>query len=300
MRIGEFEINEPLPELRNIRAVAMLRPWIDVGRVGTLALRKLEQHFGAKELGRLARPGNFFDFTRYRPRLRIVEGRRVFTTPNSVVHYAHDDENDQDYLFMHLREPHAIGEDYADAIVTLLRHFDVTEYCRIGGFYDSVPHTRPILVTGTLGEEQEEQAKGLISVRKNTYQGPTSIVNLVAEVLTQVEVPTSSLMSHLPQYVQLDEDHMGASRLLEVLSAVYGFPAALADRSRGEQQYKDISRAVESNSEVQTLIAQLEKYYDRVLAGSQPAEDVAFSPDVEKFLSEMGERLDREQEGRDD
>jgi hypothetical protein len=300
MRIGEFEINEPLPELRNIRAVAMLRPWIDVGRVGTLALRKLEQHFEAKELGRLARPGNFFDFTRYRPRLRIVEGRRVFTTPNSVVHYAHDDENDQDYLFMHLREPHAIGEDYADAIVTLLRHFDVTEYCRIGGFYDSVPHTRPILVTGTLGEEQEEQAKGLISVRKNTYQGPTSIVNLVAEVLTQMEVPTSSLMSHLPQYVQLDEDHMGASRLLEVLSAVYGFPAALADRTRGEQQYKDISRAVENNSEVQTLIAQLEKYYDRVLAGSQPAEDTAFSPDVEKFLSEMGERLDREQEGRDD
>jgi len=300
MRISEFEIKEPVPELRNIRAIAMLRPWIDVGRVGTLALRKLEQHFEAKELGRLTRPGNFFDFTRYRPRLRIIEGSRVFTTPNSVIHYAHDGENDQDYLFLHLREPHAVGEDYADAIVTLLRHFDVTEYCRIGGFYDSVPHTRPILVTGALSEEQEEQAKGLISVRKNTYQGPTSIVNLVAEVLTQVEVPTSSLMGHLPQYVQLDEDHMGASRLLEVLSAVYGFPSALADSTRGEQQYKDISRAVENNSEVKTLISQLEKYYDRVLAGSQPAEDVSFSPDVEKFLSEMGDRLNPEQDGRDD
>ena len=224
MRVGAFELTEPVPELHNTRAIAMLRPWIDVGRAGTLVLNRLEQALSAKELGRLARPGTFFDFTRYRPRVRVVEGRRVFTTPNTIVHYAHDDDNDRDYMFLHLREPHAMGEDYADAVVTLLRHFDVTEYCRIGGMYDSVPHTRPLLVTGTLNEEQAQTAAGLISPRRNTYQGPTSIVNLVNEALLQLELDTPSLMAHLPQYVQLDEDHMGASRLMEVLCAVYDFP----------------------------------------------------------------------------
>ena len=291
MRIGQFEIAEPVPELHNTCVIAMLRPWIDVGRVGTLTLTRLERHLGATELGRLARPGNFFDFTRYRPRLRIVEGRRVFTTPNSVVNYAHDDESDRDYMFLHLREPHAMGEDYTDAIVTLLRHFDVGEHCRIGGMYDRVPHTRPLLVTGTLGEEQSEKAKGLVSTRKNTYQGPTSIVNLVNEALTQMEIPTASLMVHLPQYVQLDEDHLGAARLTEVLCAVYGFPSSLADPNRGQQQYLDMGRAVESNPEVRNLIQQLETYYDRVLAAPIPEDDVSFSPEMEKFLKEMGDRL---------
>ncbi len=292
MLIGEFEVVEPVPELKNTCAISMLRPWIDVGRVGTLGLNRLEQHLGAKELGRLAKPGTFFDFTRYRPRMRMVAGQRVFTTPNTIVHHAHDDDTDRDYLFVHVREPHAMGEDYADAIVTLLKHFDVTEHCRIGGMYDSVPHTRPLLVTGTLEDEQAEKAKGLVSPRRSTYQGPTSIVNLVTEALTQLETPSSSLMVHLPQYVQLDEDHLGASRLMEVLCAVYGFPASLADNKRGQQQYLDISRAVETNSEVRSLITQLETYYDRVLAGQGSEEETTFAPDVENFLREMTERFD--------
>ena len=54
------------PGAENTCAIAMLRPWIDVGRVGTLVLNQLEAKLGTKELGRLARPGTFFDFTRCR------------------------------------------------------------------------------------------------------------------------------------------------------------------------------------------------------------------------------------------
>ena len=67
MKIGAFEITEPVPELKDPHAFAMIRPWVDVGSVGTLTLSRLERFLGSKELGKLARPGNFFDFTRYRP-----------------------------------------------------------------------------------------------------------------------------------------------------------------------------------------------------------------------------------------
>ncbi len=76
MRLGAFELNEPLPELNEPHALAMLQPWIDVGSVGTLTLSWLETYLGAKELASLARPGNFFDFTRYRPTSYFQEGRR--------------------------------------------------------------------------------------------------------------------------------------------------------------------------------------------------------------------------------
>lgn len=299
MRIGEFEIREPVPELRNVRAIAMLRPWVDVGRVGTLVLNRLERYMRASELGRLAKPGMFFDFTRYRPRMRTVQGRRVFTTPNTIVHYAR--ATDHDYLFLHIREPHALGEDYTDAIVRLLQHFGVSEYCRIGGMYDSVPHTRPVLVTGSLTPAQEQRARGLISTRGSTYQGPTSIVNLVHESLIKSETPSVSLMAHLPQYVQLDEDHMGASRLMSVLCAMYDLPDSLVDTSRGEQQYGEINRAVQNNPEIRALIEQLENYYDRTHAEPEPVEEhISLSPGVEQFLHEVGERLEVPDDDDDD
>lgn len=309
MRVGEFEVRDDAPEMRNTIAVAMLRPWIDVGRVGTLTLNRLERHMQARELGRLATPGNFFDFTRYRPRMRIVNGKRVFTPPNSIVHHAHDDATDRDYLFLHIREPHAMGETYCDSIAELLTNFDVNEYCRIGGMYDSVPHTRPLMVTGSLTDEQAAKATGLVSQRRSTYQGPTSIVNLVTERMIEKEVETTSLMAHLPQYVQLDEDHMGAARIMQVMCAMYDLPRSLADTTRGEQQYKDINKAVAENSEVSGLIKQLEAYYDRVLAdGGESSEErpagedsqSQFAPDVERFLTEMGERLDQGEDPDDD
>ena len=174
--------------------------------------------------------------------------------------------------------------------------------------YDSVPHTRPVLITGSLTHEQERRAAGLVSTRGSTYQGPTSIVNMVHESLSQRETPSVSLMAHLPQYVQLDEDHMGAARLMSVLCAMYDLPESLVDESRGEQQYSEINRAVQNNSEVRALIQQLETYYDRTYSiPDEPEEEepVSLSPGLERFLYEVGGRLedpveDDEDDDRDD
>ena len=68
MRIGAFELQEPLPELQDPHVLAILRPWINVGRVGTQVLSRLERYFASRALGELVKPGQFLDFTRYRPR----------------------------------------------------------------------------------------------------------------------------------------------------------------------------------------------------------------------------------------
>ena len=272
----------------------MLRPWIDVGRVGTLALTVLERHLGAAELGRLARPGTYLDFTRERPRMRLVDGKRKLSVPNTVVRYASTDGG-RDFLFLHLREPHAMAEDYTDSIVELLSYFGVTEYCRIGGMFDTQPHTRPLVVTGTLNEAHLERVGSLVSPRASKYQGPTSIVNLVTEALQDEDVVNSSLMVHIPQYVQLDEDHMGAARLVEVLCAMYGFPDSLADTTRGQMQYQEIDKAVEGNPQVARLVKQLESAYDRVRAAmttESPPGGGELSPEVEDFLRQIGQQLD--------
>ena len=294
MRVGAFEVLDDGPELKDTIAIANLRPWVDVGSVGSMVLNKLESHLNAVELGRLAKPGVFLDFTRERPKTKIVDGKRVLTKPNTIARHAKDEETGRDYLFLHLREPHMFGEDYAEAVVKLLQHYNVAEYCRIGSMWDSVPHTRPLKITGTLNELYEGRTRGLVSVRRNTYQGPTSIVNLVGDALMESNVQSTSLMLHIPHYVQLEEDHLGTAKIMEVLSAMYDFPARLADTSRGEQQYRDISRAVENNAQVKLLITQLEAEYDRTRTEPdlESVKDPTLTPEMEKFLDEMGQRLE--------
>ena len=239
MRVGAFDVDQPVRELHDVVAIAILKPWVNVGNVGTIGLRKLSRHLETTTIGRLARPGEFFDFTRYRPEMRSVGGRRVISKPNAVVRHASDTPTGRDFLLLDLWEPHMLGEDYIESVVELLNHFGVREYCRIGGMYDSVPHTRPLPVTGSLTPEQTERAGSLVSQRGRGYQGPTSILSLVPEMLDDSKVTTTSLMVHMPHYVQLDDDHTGASRLLEVLCSMYGFPRSLSDTRRGQQQYRE-------------------------------------------------------------
>ena len=293
MQEGAFTLVEPLPELKDPHVIAMLRPWIDVGSVGTIALRKLERYFGAKELGRLSRPGNFYDFTRYRPIMRNVEGNRVLNIPNTVINYAIREEP-PDLLFFHLLEPQSFGEDYTDAILDIVDQLGVKQYVRIGGMYDAVPHTRPLLVTGSSSNDVAKKYGDSLQLRASSYQGPTSIVNLVADGVSDRDIEAISVMVHLPQYVQLEEDYSGASRLLEVLCSVYDLSKDLADPERGRRQYLEVNNEVLRNKGLKALIERLEVHYDSRAAkrSSESDEGSKLSPEVEKFLNEMGERFE--------
>ena len=299
MKIGAFQIHEPVPKLKDPHVFAMVRPWVDVGSVGTLTLNRLERHLGSKELGKLARPGEFFDFTRYRPTMRLVQGEREVKIPNSIIRYAQTEEG-PDYLFFHLLEPHSNGEDYTDSLLEIVKYFQIKRYCRIGAMYDAVPHTRPLLVTGTLGDVQMKREVPNFKVRKSTYQGPTTIMNLLSEGIEKSDIESINFMVHLPQYVQLEEDYAGTSRMIEVLSSLYdSIPQDLAPTDRGQRQYRDLSASLERNSELKALIQQMEAYYDAQLDSEdsvqgEPAPTTTLSPEIERFLSEIGERLDTE------
>ncbi len=304
MKVGAFEISEPVPDLRDPHALVMIRPWVDVGSVGTLTLARLERHFGAKDLAKLARPGTFFDFTRYRPTVRNVEGgRRETTFPNSHIRYAQP-ETGPALVFMHLLEPHAMAEDYVDSVIELLKHFHVSVYCRLGAMYDSVPHTRPIVVTGNTGAIQPRAgaASPLLQQSGSTYQGPTTIMNLVTDAVTEMGAATMNLMAHLPHYAQLEEDHAATARMLQVLSAFYDFPSRLAPSRRGERQYRELSGAVDRDPSIKSLVARLEAYYDATYEqpgqADQPGQErtgdqppVELSSEIERFLKGLDQGL---------
>ena len=292
MRIGAFEVNEPVPELKDPHALAILRPWIDVGNAGSLTLSALESHFNARELASLARPGDFFDFTRYRPTLCIEDDHREVLVPNSTITYAKE-EKGTDFLFLRLLEPHMLGEDYVESVLAVLQKFGVKRYVLLGSMYDMVPYTRPLLVSGIVSNLKLQNELETAKVVPSEYAGPTTIAYLISQKGPGMGIETASLVVHLPQYLTLENDYRGKARLMEVLSSLYGLLLAEEDTKQAREQEDWVRRVAEhimqQEPKYRSILEHLEASYD-ARVGKQ-REETQLSPELEQLLQDLSKRF---------
>jgi hypothetical protein len=292
MRLRAFELREPVPQLNEPHALAVLEPWIDVSHVGTLTLSRLESYLKALPLGEIAKPGNFFDFTRYRPTLEYKEGRRQMQIPNTTITYAKMPEG-HDFIFIHLLEPHMLAERYIDSVFELLENFGVRRYCLIGAMHDTVPYTRPVLVTGSASNLRLQKELEIAHVIPSDYQGPTSIANLIPQMCLKAGIETLTIIAHLPQYLVMENDYRGKKRLMEALSVLYDFPLAEEDADKAKEQQEQVNQIAEQfirqEPSYRLILNQLEAYYDSRV--EQVGEETKLSPEVEKFLRDIGRQF---------
>ncbi len=287
MEIGAFQIKEPLPELRQPIMLVSLTPWIDVGSVGGLALSSLERHLGAEEVGALKQPGAFYDFTRYRPTLYRVEGRRHIVVPNSRLHVSKAKEG-PDVVFLHALEPHSNGDLFVDSLVEMAERFGVQTYCQLGSMYGMGPHTRPLLVSGQASDKEAQKYLETAGVCSSNYQGPTSMMSVATDTLLAKGVNTMTLIVQLPPYVRLEEDYKGVERILRIMEGLYKFGVGMEHfTAEGTRQYREIDRAVAVNTEMLAAMRQLEQAYDAQMHGEASGEQATLSPEVERFLKDL-------------
>ena len=281
--------------MKDPHVLAVLRPWIDVGSVGSLSLRRIERYLGAKEVGRLVRPGRYYDFTRYRPKSVLRKGKREYSIPTTTVKVAVR-ETGPDLVTLHLLEPHSYGEDFTDSVNEMLELLGARRYSLIGAMYDMVPHTRPLLVSGGTLDASNEEEYRMLEVRPSDYEGPTTITHLTFQYAESVKMDTRIFVVHLPQYFQVQEDFTGTARLTGILCRLYGLPSRLEDRERGIQQYESLQNIVSDTSEVSKLLSRLEERYDRENTSEADGRTSAapLSPQIEEFLQglDFGSELD--------
>lgn len=288
MRLGAFELKEPIPELKDPVAFAILRPWIDVNNVGSLVMKEIEVQCGAIELARLRNPGRFLDFSRYRPVLYLdEEGVRQIKIPNTIINYSKA-QNGKDFLFLRLLEPHSNSEYYIDSILKVLRRFNTKRYCLLGSMYDAVPHTKPLIVNGgASGKEAELDLKrsgALIS----RYQGPTTITYLIGQKAYELGIETMVFVVSLPQYVEIEEDYLGKLRLMEILNQLFKIPIDQRDYEKAAGQRILIDQKVEMTPELKDLVPKLETLYELRIKREQEDKEVSsLSPEIEDYIWKM-------------
>ena len=292
MRLRAFDLNEPVPELKEPHALAIIRPWTDVSSVGSLILSCLEAYLGSKELARLVRPGNFFDFTRYRPTLNRKEDKSEVYVPNTIITYGRQ-SGGHDFVFLRLLEPHMMAEAYIDSVVELLKTFGVKRYSLIGSMYEMVPYTRPLLVTGTASNPGLQNELAVVNTKHSDYQGPTTILSLIGQRALQLGIETCNMIVHLPSYFMMEEDYRGEKRLMEVISSLYGFAALQEDVEKADQQEKQTGliaeQIMEQEPRLRLILKQLEDNYDSRINANK--EETRLSPEVEKFLQDLEKRF---------
>ncbi|MBT4125759.1 MAG: PAC2 family protein [Chloroflexi bacterium] len=292
MKIGDFEIEMPDPPLQDPHCIAILKPWINVGKI---VLRRLGKMYASERIGKLERPSKFYDFTRYRPEIRLRGDVRSVRVPNTRISYARR-PGSNDLVLLELLEPHAFAEDFNDSVVDLVKALGVTRYVQIGGMYDSVPHSRELSVTGSARGWEPPEGFGNVSIGKSRYQGPTSMTSQISErIFSDLKLETLSLMVHLPLYLKLDDDYAGSARILKILSELYGFSSRLPEVEMGEKQYDQVSPAMLDNPQLKEMVERFERETDSDTSGdpgsgdSASPEGISLSPEIEQFLSDVAE-----------
>ena len=288
-----FELTESLPELESPHLLIALQPWIDVGSVGTMSLAFLEQQWDASEIGKLGRPGRYYDFSRYRPMLFRREGERHVAVPNTFLRHAKSPAGD-DWLFLHALEPHSHGEDYVEAVFTVLQRFGVKQYTLIGSMYAPVPHTRdPIASGGAVSDALRDRLQGA-GVRESNYEGPTTILATMPQMASAEGIETASIIVQLPAYIQLERDYCGAETLLQLLSRAYALELDLGPlQEESERQRTATQASVAENPQLQSMVAELERVYDAERPPlSDDPDSAPLSPELEGFLKDVQTRLE--------
>jgi predicted ATP-grasp superfamily ATP-dependent carboligase len=295
MGVGAFDIAEHAPELYEPHVLAVIPSWMDAGQAASLTISRFEQHFHAEELGSLARPGEFFDYTRYRPTLSRKDGVAALGVSNIVMTFARQQAGN-DLIFLSLPEPHARAEAYIEAILEFFTHFNVKRYTLLGSVYDMAPFTRPLLVTGTASNPELRDKLNALKVVESYYEGPTSVLYRLGEEAQKAGIEAMSLVVHLPGYMMIEEDHRGLKKLMEVIGSLYDLPVATEDSRLAETESEQFKLAaeqfLEQNPQLRSILKQLEDNYDARV--NRDKEEVRLSPEVEKFLQELSKRFDQD------
>lgn len=293
MRVGQFETVEPVPELESPHVVATVPFWLNAGEAGDMAISSLEQTSQAGYMASLVSPGDFFDFTRYRPNIARREGGIELMLPNISVTYGAI--NEHNLVFMRVPEPHMNSGPYIESLVDLFKYFNVKRYVFLGSVYDMLPHTRPPLITERTNSPALRSALETVQVASSQYDGPASILEAVNNEAEKLGIETLALVVHLPNYFQYSADYRGQVRLLEAINALYGIPVPEDASQQAEKQAEQMASGAEAflraRPELRQMLTQLENKYDVTIDGS---EQTQLTPEIEEFLQDMSRRFENE------
>jgi proteasome assembly chaperone (PAC2) family protein len=268
------------PRLRRPFLVAAFEGWNDAGEAATTALDLISAALGADAFATID-PEEFYDFQVSRPQVRVVGGnQRRIDWPAVELRAARLRGGERDLILLRGVEPNLRWKAFTREIVELAGRFGVEMVVTVGALLADVLHNRPVQVVGSTSDQDLADQLGLVT---SSYEGPTGILGVLADMARQAGIPAVGLWAALPAYVNAVPNPHAAVALIERLQSLLPLEV---DTSGLRGQAGAFDRAVEEalaeDPELAGYVEQLEAEVDeRHSLDDQPDQLVA---EVERFL----------------
>lgn len=275
--------------LRAPALICAFSGWNDAGDAASAALTFIGEALGAERFARID-PEDFYDFQSTRPQIRMSEGRtREIIWPGVEIFAARVPRASRDLILVQGPEPSMRWKAFCAHIIDLAEALGTQMVVTLGALLADVPHTHPVAITGLASDEALVEK---LALTQSTYEGPTGIVGVLHTACEEAGLPAASLWSSVPHYVAAAPNPKAALALVRKVESLIAVTVNATDLENATVDYeRQVSRAVESDPEVQAFVERLEQASDvdpsPLGPGDLPSGD-AIASEFQRFLKQQG------------
>ena len=271
--------------LRNPVMISAFSGWNDAGESATVAIEHLLTTWSHHKLASLDSE-EYYDFQVNRPTISLdAKVVREIVWPNTIVfevatpHLAHD------FLLVKGIEPSMRWRSFAREILDLADDYEVSMSIALGALLADVPHTRPIVVTGSGAHPDVAKRLG---VEISRYEGPTGIIGVLQDAAFRRDIDAVSLWASVPHYVSTPPCPKATLALINSLEDFLNITIPHGDLSEKSQSWElQVDKLAADDSEVGDYVRELERSKDEAEIPIATGDSIA--REVERYLRDNPE-----------
>lgn len=223
-----------------------------------------------------------------------------YRPPRLELSLAHDSLG-QPFLLLSGYEPDFAWEAFSETIVGLVDGLEVATVTWVHAIPMPVPHTRPLGATVSGNRADLVSAH---SIWQPHTQVPATAGHLLEYRLSQADVPVAGFALLIPHYLGDTDFPAAAIAGLDSISVATGLVFNVdVIREENTEYLRKVTEQVSGNSELSTMLENLEERYDSYMAGSALGQPILHEGDLpsadeiaaelEKFLATRPPEDDR-------
>ncbi|NLE98991.1 MAG: PAC2 family protein [Propionibacterium sp.] len=268
---------EPLSDLRDPAVVIAFSGWNDAANAASdLAERIIEAHPG-DEIEPID-DENFFDFQATRPVLRKEADGAWIQWPGIRLRRVRHPE--RDIIVVLGAEPNLRWRSFCALMAERLREFNPGIVVAVGAMLSDTPHSRPF-PTGLYANS--DSLKERLGFETSDYTGPTGIVGVLTQALSQADLPTASLWVSVPHYVANPPNPKAQLQLIERLENALDITLDRGDLMEQAQEWVGaVDELAGQDPDIEHYIEQLEEARDQEVVEEISGDRIA--ADFERYL----------------
>ena len=262
------------PKLRHPSMVCGIDGWVNGGEASTGTIRYMVDKLGASKFAEI--PIDRFHIFQMpgqlslRPQVRIENGMlKEHHFPTNEFFYWVNTSADHDMIIFSGSEPNMNWEEYAGALLSVVKQFKVDRVYLLGGVLDRVPYTKEPNVSCSCSSVELRSEMEKYRMSGVEYEGPGSFGTTLLHLCQQQKVEMVILVARAAYYpefnILIPRNPSSIRALVTRLEGILDVDLDTSDLDKQVQEFEGkLDFMVGSNPELRNYLAKLEEEYEEM------------------------------------